>query len=173
MHRIDRNVAQCQVLVEVLLRRDIPAAQLDPHLDVKDAVVADRRDVDIGVQDDHVGVHLDLAAVDLARLRDTKADRPGPLAMQLQRDLLQVQDDVRRVLYHAGDRAEFVRNALDPHRADRGAFNGAQQRTAQRIADGRAESPLERLGAEAAVRLHQGSCVHCQPLGLLETSPHT
>jgi hypothetical protein len=43
----------------------------------------------------------------------------GAFALHLDRDVLDVQDDVGHVLAHAGDRGEFVQHAVDVDRLSR------------------------------------------------------
>ena len=59
--------------------------------------------------------------------------------MQLERDLLEVEDDVGRVLDHALDRRELVEHALDLDRRDRRALDRGQQHAPQGVADRRPE----------------------------------
>jgi len=67
--------------------------------------------------------------------------------------LLDVQDDVRDVLAHAGDAAELVQHAVNLHGGDGGALQRRQQNPAQRIAEGDAEAALEGLGDDAPSNL--------------------
>ena len=105
----------------------------------------------VAIEHFDVGIGLDLAADSTSPERSTlQADGVDPLAHHLERNLLQVEDDVGGVFDHARNRAEFVRDAFDAHRRDGRAFNRAQQHAAQAVADGGAESALERLRGEHA-----------------------
>ncbi len=66
----------------------------------------------------------------------------------LERDLLQVQDDIGGVFDDTGDGAEFVIHAFNADRGDGGALDARKEHAAQRVADGGAEAALERLGGE-------------------------
>ena len=55
-----------------------------------------------------VRIGLDHAGRDYARLVRSQVDCFGRIAAELERDLLQVQDDVGGVFDYAGDRLEFV-----------------------------------------------------------------
>ena len=57
-------------------------------------------------------------------------------ADHLERNLLQVEDDVGGVFDNARNGAEFVRHAFDADGGDGGAFDGAEQHAAQAGADG-------------------------------------
>ena len=94
-------------------------------------------------------------------------------ADHLERNLLQVQDDVGGVFDNARDGAEFVIHAFDADRGDGGAFDARKQHAAQRIADGGTETALERLGGELPVTLRQGLGVSDQTFGFLKALEHT
>ena len=104
-------------------------------------------------------------------LVDAERQRLGVVDVQLQRNLLQVEDDVGRVLDDARNRRELVQHAVDLHRGDRRAFNRRQQHAPQRVADGRAEAALERLRVEAAEPIGQRLALELEPLGSLKTFP--
>ncbi len=75
----------------------------------------------------------------------------GAVAVELERNLLQVEDDVGRILDDAGDRLELVQHTLDLDGRDSSALDGREQRAAQRVADRGAEPALKRLRGELAV----------------------
>jgi len=59
--------------------------------------------VDLGVEDLDVGIALDVTRLDLARALGLEVDRLGVADVELDRDLLEIQDQIDRVLDHAGD----------------------------------------------------------------------
>ena len=91
--------------------------------------------------------------------------------VQLQRNLLQVEDDVGRVLDHARNRRELVQHAVDLDGGDRRAFDRGEQHAPQRVADGRAEAALERLRVEPAEPVGERLAFELEPLGSLKTFP--
>ena len=93
------------------------------------------------------------------------------VGVQLERDLLQVEDDVGRILDHARDRRELVQHAVDLDRGDRRAFDRREQHAPQRVADRRAEAALERLRVEPAEPIGEGLALEFEPLGPLKTFP--
>ena len=96
------------------------------------------------------------------------------VAVELERDLLQVQDDVGRILNHSGNGLKLVQHIFNANCGHGFAFNRAQQRTPQSIADRRAETPLKGLRAELAKGVGQRLGIYCKPLRFLESSPqHT
>ena len=171
VHRVHRDKSKSQVGVKILVGGNIAAPTLEAHFHIELAAFGDRGDVDVLVQDLHVAVGFDHAAGHNAGLLGAQVQRLGALAVQLERNLLQVQDDVGCVLDHAGDGLELVQHALNAYCGYGGAFDGAQQRTAQCIADGGAEPALKWLRAELAKIVGQRLCVDCQPLRFLESSP--
>jgi hypothetical protein len=66
-----------------------------------------------------VAGHGDVAGLDFARPDRGKLKTLGAFALHLERDLLDVEDDVGDVLAHAGERREFVQHVLDLDRGDR------------------------------------------------------
>ena len=103
--RVDRDPADAEILVEVLVGRDVAAAALHAHLHVELAALGDGRDVRVRLEDLDVAVGLNVARAHLARLVDAQRQRLGVVDVQLERNLLQVEDDVGRVLDHAGESA--------------------------------------------------------------------
>ena len=86
-------------------------------------------------------------------------------AHHLERNLLQVEDDVGGVFDHARDRAEFVRDAFDAHGGDGRAFNRAQQHAAQAVADGGPNPRSKRLRGELPYRSVSVSVLATRRLG--------
>src|ERR1019366_10127868 len=111
--RIDGDIAEGQIVVEVLIRADVAAAASQPQLDLQLAALADGGDVHVPIQHFDVGVGFDLRAAHVAGAFHVEAHRLDPLAHQLERNLFQVQDDVGGVLHHARYPAEFVLDAFD------------------------------------------------------------
>ena len=165
------NKAQTQVFVKVLVGSDIAAAALQAHFHVQLAAFRNRGDVDVLVQNFHVAISLDHAGGDHARLLGVQVDGFRTVAVQLERNLLQVQDNVSCVFYNAGDRLEFVQHAFNLYGGYGSAFNGRQQHAPQRVADGGAEAALKRLGVKPAVFIGERLGINCETLGFLETSP--
>ena len=129
---------------------DVAAAALDAQLHVELAALGDRRDVRIRLENLDVLIDLDVARAHFAGLVDAQIQRLGVVDVAGQRNLLEVEDDVGRILDHARNRRELVQHAVDLHRRDRRALDRGQQHATQRVADGRAEAALERLRVEAA-----------------------
>ena len=90
--------------------------------------------------------------------------------MELHRDLLQVEDDVGRILDDARDRRELVEHAVDLHGRDGRAFDRREQHAPQRVADRGAETALEGLRVEPAEPVRQSFALNFEPLGTLKTS---
>ena len=132
---------------------------------------ATRRDVRVRLEDLDVGVGLDVARRALRRPCRRAGRASWCVDVQLERNLLQVEDDVGRVLDHAGNRRELVQHAVDLDRGDRRAFDRGEQHAAQRVADRGAEAALERLRVEPAEPIGQRLALELEPLGSLKTFP--
>ncbi len=132
-------------LVEVLYRPSMcAAAALQAHLHVDLAALGDRADVNVlAPRISDIAISLDGTGGHNASLIRAEVKRLGAVAVQLERNLLQVQNDVGRVFNNAGDRLKLMQNTLGMRTAvtRRCAFNGRQQGTAERVTDGRTSKP--------------------------------
>src|SRR5208283_1051709 len=135
VNAVHRDVADGQVFVVVAVGSHIAAAVLHAHLDLQFAAFADGGDVHALVEDGKVRIFLDLGAGDHAGLLNVQIDGLRQIVVQLDGHLLEVQDDVGRILNHTGDRRELVQHALDFHRGDGRALDGAEQRATQCVSD--------------------------------------
>ena len=86
-------------------------------------MLRDGRDVRVGLEDLDIGIRLNIAGAHFTCLIDADDQRLGVVAVQLQRNLLQVEDDVGGIFHDAGNRRELVEHTVDLHCGDRGAFN--------------------------------------------------
>ena len=165
------NEAQAQIGVEVLVGGDVSATALQAHFHLQLAAFRNRGDIHVLVQNLDVAVGFNHAGGDNSRLVGTQIQRLGTFARELEWNLLEIQDDVGRVFDDAGDRLELVQHAFNANRGNCRALNGAQQRTAQGVADGCAKSPLKGLRAELAKCFGQRLGIDCQALRFLKSSP--
>ena len=172
MHGVDGDVTESQVVVEILLGTDVSSPLPDAHLEVKNAALAHRGDVQIRIQDLHVRIGFDASAQHLARIGCPESDGAKVTVVEFQGDLLEVENDVGGVFHDTGDRAEFMGDALNTNRRDRGALDRAQQSPPNGIADGGAESTLKRLRGEPAIGGGETIHIRRQALWLLKSFPH-
>ena len=61
MNRVDWNKSQSKIAVEVLIRRDVPAATLQPHFHVDLSTLGDGADIDILIQNLYITISFDHA----------------------------------------------------------------------------------------------------------------
>src|SRR3982751_301151 len=108
MNRIDRNKTDPQVFVKILICGDVSAASLKPHFHIELAAFTDRSDVYVFIQNFDIGVSLDHAGGDYARLVGPKIDGFGRVAAQLKRNLFEIEDDVGSIFDNPWNRLEFV-----------------------------------------------------------------
>ena len=161
-------IVEALVLVEVLVGRDVAAAVLDDHLDVERPVDVEGGDRDGRVEDLDVGVVGDVGRGDRGRPGLLDRHPPRLVALELQGDRLEVEDDVGDVFDDPGDGRELVEDAVDAHGGDGRAGDRGEQDAPQGVADGHPVSPLERLGLEAPVLAGQRLEIALQELGSLE-----
>src|SRR5688572_24089165 len=135
--------------LEPLHGRAVAAAALDleRHRELDGLVQV--RDHEIRVDDHDVVVDLDVAGRDRARplLDEPQLDRVA--RVHLDRDRLQVQQDVDDVLLDALDAGVLVEHALDLHLGHGAAGHRGEQDAPQRVAERVAEAALERLDHDA------------------------
>jgi hypothetical protein len=153
VNAVHRDVADGQIFVVVAVGGHVAAAVLSAHFNLQLAALADRGDVHALIEHREVRVFLNLRGGDRAGLLDVHVDGLRQVGIQLDRHLLQVEDDVRRILDHAGDRREFMQHSFDLHRGDCRAFDRAEERAAQRISYRRAPAALKRLRGKPPVLL--------------------
>src|SRR6185312_559433 len=161
---IDWDTADFSAGGLVLHGRDVTAATLDDELDLELALVVQGRDVHVGVVHGDAGRRHDVTRGDLARalLAQVHGDRLVLLGGHHQ--ALQVQDDVGDVFLDARHGGELVQHAVDADAGDGRARNRGQQRAPQRIAQGVAESRLQRLDDELGPVVGEGLFGQCGSL---------
>ena len=155
----------------LLAGRHVAAAVLDDHLQLERHVVGEGREHEILVDDlDRlVGLHVGTGDGPLGALLD--ADHAGGVAVILDDQALDGQDDVGDVLLDALDGRELVERAGDLDLRDGAALQAGEQNPPQAVADGGAEAPLEGLRRELAVCAGQRAGIGDNRTGQLQTPP--
>src|SRR5205823_4576956 len=108
---------------------------------------------------------------DYARLVGLQVDRFRSVAVELERDLLQVQDDVGGVFHYTGDRLELMQHTLDLDGGNGRALDRAEEHATQGVAHGGAESALEGLRPEASIFIGESLGVGGETFRFLKTLP--
>jgi hypothetical protein len=120
------------------------------------------------IEDLDVGILLEVGGGDDARAALLEIEGLRALAVKLEGDLFDVEDDVGHVLDDAGEGRELVEHALHPHRADGCTLDGGEQDAAERVTDRRAEAALERLGDETPVVRRESLGIVIELFGFLK-----
>ena len=114
-----------QILALVLLGADIAASLGDGQLHVQLAFLAaaQRGDYEIGIEDFNILVRLDVRGSDYAFTFEFNISGLGfvGLAVVLDRQALDVHDDLGHILLDAGDGTELMQHALNLNLADSSA----------------------------------------------------
>jgi hypothetical protein len=162
--RVHRDQADHVLDVLLLVGRHVAARLLDAdfHLQLR-ALRGQRGDVVVRLEDLDVGVRRDVARRDFLRAADGEREHLRLVAVQLDRQTLEVEQQVGRIFDHARNRRELVQHAVDLDVRDRRARNGREQDAPQRVAERDAEAALERLDHELGVVV--------APLANLDGSP--
>src|SRR6185295_2432763 len=130
VRRVDGNPADTERLVEVAVRRDVAAATLDLDLQLETRLFVQSRDVDVRIDDLDLRIIGHVLGGHLARTRDVDRQNLGVFAVEPDRHLLQVQDDVGDVFDHSRYRGELVEHSFDVDRGDRRPLDRGEQTTA-------------------------------------------
>ena len=136
----------------VLVGGDIAPAVGQRQLHAQGGVGTQGGDVEVGIQDLHVGVRLDVPGSDLALAGGLDVDSLHAFAVQLGDDPLHVQDDLGDVLLDAGDGGKLMLDTGDLDGGHRGTRQRGQQNPAQGVAQSGAVAALQRLYHILAVR---------------------
>ena len=147
--------------------RDIAAAVGQSQLHAQGGVGTQSGNVQLGVEDLHIGVTLDVAGSDLALAAGLNVNRLVLLAVELGDNALDVQDDLGHVLFDAGDGGKLMLDAGDLDGGHRGARQRGQQDPAQGVAQGGAVTALQGLHHILAVGSVTG-IFHTINAGLLD-----
>src|SRR5688572_10182086 len=169
MNGIHGNVSDAKLFIEIAIRGNVTAAIFDAHLDLERSALADRGDVDVLVENLDVGIVFDVRGSIAAGLCTLEVDQLRAFAVELQRNLFKVQDDIRGVFDDSGNRGKLVQDALDVYSCNGGTLDRGQKHAAKSVADRGAEAALERLCGEGRIAIV--GVADNQSLGFLETFP--
>jgi hypothetical protein len=153
---VDRDAADLLAGLLVLHGGDVAAAALDGQLDLEPALAVQRGQVQVGAVDLDAGGRRDVGGGDRAGALLAQVHDDRLVALGGDDELLEVQDQVGDVLLDARHGGELVQDAVDPDARDRSAGDRGQQGAAERVAEGVAETGLERLEDEARAVLGDG-----------------
>ena len=139
---IDRHIADDRG-VNLALAAQVATTNRHGEVDGQAALVVESGDVQVAVEHAHTGRALDVAGGNHARTASVETQ--GDLFVEVagEHDIFQVQDDVGDVLDNTGDGVELVEGVVEPHHGDGGTGHRRQQRAAQRVAEGVAETRLK------------------------------
>ena len=136
----------------VLLGRGIAAAVIESQLHVELSVLHQRDDVEFGVQYFDLAITADIAGSDFTGAHRLNGHGLFASAMQLGDDALNIQDDLRDILFHTGNGGKLVLHAINLDRSGGSAGQRGQQNAAQGVTEGSAITDFQRLYNKLAVR---------------------
>ncbi len=122
IQRIDRDQADRRVGRTVGGRGDVARTDVAGQLHIERRAFIEVTDDEILVHDLDIAGHRNIAGLHFGRAGRGKLQPLGAFAFHLERDLLDVEDDVGDIFAHAGQRREFVQDILDLDRGDSGAL---------------------------------------------------
>src|SRR5262249_11129425 len=123
MNRINRDVTDRQVIIEIAVSRDVTTPPLDPHFNVQVSAFAHRGAVDGPVEDLHIIIQLDVAGFHFSGFGARNANGLRFSGVEFEGDLFKVEDDIGGILNDARNRRELVQHAFDSDGGDGGSFD--------------------------------------------------
>src|SRR5580698_1954372 len=122
MNGVNRNKAEAEIAVEVLISRDIATTALQAHLHVDLAAFRDSADVDVLIENLDIAISFDHARGNDTSLICTKVQSLGAFASKLKGNLLEVQNNIGCILNDAGNRLKLMQHTFDTHGCYSSAF---------------------------------------------------
>ena len=143
----------------VLVGRHVAAAPLDGEVHGDVALGVEGGDVLAWAQHLDVSTQLQVASRSGACALLVEADGHRLVAVDLEQEVLQVQDDVGDILLDARQGRELVEGLIEPHLSDGSTRDRRKKRPPQRVAERVAEAGVERSDRELlAVVLFFADC---------------
>ena len=124
---------------------------VEGQLHVQSGVRTQSGDVQVGIQDLHLAVGLDVAGSDFALALGFNVDGLGGVAVDLRNKSLHVQDDFGNVFFDTRYRRKLMLNAIDLDRCHCYTGKRGEKHPPQAVAQGRAVAALKRLQYKSSV----------------------
>src|SRR5215210_3189338 len=171
VRRVQRDPADAHRFIKVAVGRDVAASLPQLRLQLEVTLLVEGGHVDLLVVDLDLRILGHLAGGDAARPLHVDREHLGLVRVQTERDLFEIEDDVRNIFLHAWDRGELMEHPLDVDRRNGRPLDRGQQTAPQGVADRRGKATFERLGGEAAIDRGQALLIDLEALRALETFP--
>src|SRR5690606_29121465 len=111
---INRNVADVQIFVYVLVGTNVTPSGLDPNFHANFAAFIDGADMGIRIQNIDLRIGLNIRRLEICRLSFMlQVKGLWMIDMKFQRDLFQIHYDVRDVFTDAGNGRKLVQDPID------------------------------------------------------------
>ena len=150
--RIERDQADHVLDVALAVGHHVAAPLLDADLHRELGVFRRERAQAIArIENLDVGVGDDVGRGHVARAAHRERQYLRLVAVELDRQALEVEHQRDRIFDHPGNRRELVKHAVDLHVGDGGPGNRAEQHAPQRVAKRDSKAALERLDHELGV----------------------
>ena len=148
---VNRNDADGAVLIVVIFSSVEATAYIDLEVAVKDGALVKVADNLILVYNGVDVIFLDVTGGHNTLLGNAEGKCAGLFAVVGKLNLLEVENNLSHVLYHAGQRGELVLSTGDTYAGDSSALKGAEKHAAQGVTQCVAETGLNRLSDKGYV----------------------
>jgi len=140
--------AACVAALGVAVGGEVTPARFDGEVEGEMGTGVQRGELEILVEDLHIGRERDVGGGDLLGALDVETQHDGLVRVGYDDEVLEVEDELGDVLGHPLDGGELVVDAVELDGGDGGTRDRGQERPAQRVADGVAEAGLQRTDCE-------------------------
>src|SRR5208283_3950412 len=121
---VDRDEADRRVFRPVAVGGDIAFARRDREFHADFGALVEGANHEIRIEDRNIAGGSDIGGGDLAGTLFLENHALGAFARHLERDVLDIEHNIRHVLAYARDRREFMQDTVDMDRGNRRALQG-------------------------------------------------
>ena len=154
--RVDGNNGNGLIRLLVFVARAKAASDFHRQFHLELLLLVERADVLGGINQLDILIELDVGSGDFALFVDREQESLRITRVGLEKNLLEIQHNIRDIFHHAINSGELVHRPVDFDRGDGGAFQGGKQHAAERVANGMAVTGFKRLGNELGVGIGGG-----------------
>ena len=162
-HRIDRDHTNRQTFFLIPLSRYVAPPMLHRQLHVERCILIQRGDMQVRGQDRHIRIMNNVRPLRFTGSLLLETERLRLVGMNCKSQPFDIQNNGGDILRDARNRGELMQDPFNLYGGHCRTGQRRQQHAPQRIADGRSEPTLVRLGGKPAERLGMSILVDFHP----------